>query len=152
MVILKDEWFKHFRTFLKINNLYKEFMECFQNQKFYRIHYGIWNDFRPNYIKVMKQYCLKNDNYREFGAMVLTFSSFKWVDVKRIFPTEFTKKWCTAGFKWGLYCIEHNIEICTLKRFIELVNYWEGEDWIEKSMLTEHEIAMFKSIEEKLKQ
>ena len=149
---LKDEWFKHFRIFLKTNDFYKEFMECFRKQQYRIVHYNLYEDARPNYIKIMRKYYERHIDYEEFGAMIFTFNSFKWAEGGVKVPLSFTKKWCTVGFKWGLYCIEHNIEICSIARFIQLIDYWVKEKWIEYSMITKHENKLFDEIKEKAEQ
>ena len=133
---IKDEWFKHFRTFLKQNGLYEEFMECFRKQAYYPIHYG--NYLIRNFPQSIRDRW-GNGYHNEFGAMIMTFDSFTWVIGGSKIPREFTNKWCTVGLKWGLYCIEHKLEICAIKRFIELFHYWNGNGWIVQDMLNESE-------------
>jgi len=149
---LKDEWFKHFRLFLKENNLYKEFIENFRAQKYLPIHYGIRGMPIPNYIDIMRNYFEKTSPHTVFGAMVFTFDSFKWVEGTHKFPIEFTKKWCTVSFKWGLYCIEHGIEICSINRFARLVEYWESQRWMDYSIITNDEIKQFDKVKERDRQ
>lgn len=145
MELIKDEWFKHFRIFLEINGFYKEFMECFQKQQYIPIHY-FYNKTRLNYIRIMRSYCSHSIYYEEFKALRLTFESFKWVENGYNFPIEFTMKWCTVSFKWGLYCIKHNIEICSNERFIMLAKYWKDQHWINDSMISKHERKLFDNL------
>lgn len=133
---IKDEWFKHFRTFLKQNGLYAEFMECFRKQAYHPIYEGDY--LIRNFPQSIKERW-GISGHREFGAMVMTFDSFHWVLGSKEVPREFTNKWCTVGLKWGLYCIEHNLEICTMKRFVQLFYYWDGNGWIVHDMLSESE-------------
>ena len=150
---LKDEWFKYFRIFLKKNYLYKDFMECFQRQKFNVLHYGLEDYFRPNYIKIMKEYCIKDQSHDEFGAMRLTLDSFTWVDgfFSRI-PNNFTVRWCTVGYRWGLYCIGHNIPICSMERFVELINYWNRNNWINPHSVSKKERKIYDRVESMVKE
>ena len=147
-MVLKDEWFKHFRIFLKTNGLYNEFMECFKNQKYGSMH-SLEGEHRPNYIKVMRKDDYAMYTYEEFNAMVFTFASFTWVKFDCNIPYEFTIKWCTVGFKWGLYCLKHNIEICSLSRFLYLYRYWDGEKWLDYSLITDEEKQILEEAKDK---
>jgi hypothetical protein len=153
MIELKDEWFKHFRTFLKTNGFYKDFMECFSKQAYEERHHGLENQFRPNYIKVMRRDSSTDimQSYEEFGAMIFTFASFIWVKGGAVIPLEFTVKWCTVAFKWGLYCVKNKLEICSMERFIQLYNYWNAGHWIDDDMLTEEEENLLEDIKEEVK-
>ena len=141
---IKDEWFKHFRTFLKQNDLYKEFMECFRKQAYVPLHTEECQFIRNFPQSIKKRWGLGWHN--EFGAMVMIFDSFTWVFGGKAIPREFTDKWCTVGLKWGLYCIEHNLEICTIRRFIELLHYWEGNGWIIQDMLSDSENKLIEDL------
>ena len=145
----KDEWFKHFRTFLKQNGLYAEFMECFRKQAYVPLHTEEYQFIRNFPQSIKKRWGV--GGHSEFGAMVMTFDSFTWVIGGREIPREFTDKWCTVGFKWGLYCIEHNLEICTIRRFIELMDYWNRNGWIDKLMLSENELKLIEKLKNEYK-
>ena len=122
---ITNEEFKHFRTFLLKNSLYKDFMECFREQKYSTSSWGLDVSAQPlpNYMIAMREYAKsKNNQYNDFGAMIFTFASFNWVNGGHV-PLPFTKKWCTTNLKWGVYCKLNNIEICDdteLKRLIGL--------------------------------
>ena len=146
---IKDEWFKHFRTFLKQNGLYEEFMECFRKQAYFPLHTEKCKFIR-NFPQSIKKRWGRSE-HREFGAMVMTFDSFTWVIGGTAIPREFTSKWCTVGFKWGLYCIEHKLEICTMRRFVELVDFWNRNGWINKLMLSENELKLIEELKNKYK-
>lgn len=147
---VKDEWFKHFNRFLKRNKIYNEFMSCFREQKYERIHCIPQNQLLPNYIEIIKDYW-KHSWYKSFGALFLTLDSFKWVNSNYDVPKYFTKKWCTICFKWGLYCIQHNIEICSMREFIRVVGYWNGNNWIDWKLITEEENMILNHIKLKYK-
>jgi hypothetical protein len=149
---LKDEWFKHFRIFLKKNYLYKDFMECFQRQQFRPKHKGLEHNLRPNYIKIMKEYCIKDQSHEEFGAMSLTFDSFTWVETFADIPRDFTVRWCTVSYRWGLYCIDHNIPICSMERFVELINYWNSNNWINPHSVSKKERKIYDRVESMVKE
>jgi hypothetical protein len=153
MIELKYEWFKHFRLFLRTNGFYKDFMECFSKQAYGEMHNGLGNQFRPNYIKVMRRDNSKYfmQRYEEFGAMIFTFESFTWANNYSDIPLEFTVKWCTVGLKWGLYCVKNNLEICSMKQLINLYTYWNGIHWIDDDMLTEEEENLLEDIKEEVK-
>lgn len=146
----KDEWFKHFRIFLKKNYLYKDFMECFQRQQFISKHEGLEYNLRPNYIKIMKEYCIKDQSHDEFGAMRFMLDSFAWVAIS--IPRDFTVRWCTVSYKWGLYCIDHNIPICSMERFVELINYWNRNNWINPHSVSKKERKIYDRVESMVKE
>ena len=147
---IKDEWFKYFRTFLKENNLYNDFVRCFRNQTYHPIHWFGENEIIRNYKRAMTKRW-KVTSHKEFGAMVLTFDSFTWVLGGYNIPREFTKKWCTVGLKWGLYCISHKLEICSLTRFAQLIDYWNRQGWIDKLMLSENELKLIEKLKNEYK-
>ena len=145
---LTDDIFKQFRTFLKANGLYKDFMECFRSQTYYngRFTATFPREAIPNYISVMKNYNNHASSYAEYGAMVLTFASFNWCnDIETKPPLEFTRRWCTVGAKWGLYCRANNIEICDDEELSRLIRYWnEDKSWIDPYMLSYEELDVLK--------
>ena len=146
---LTDDIFKQFRTFLKANNLYKDFMDCFRSQTYYTGNFTVElpKETILNYIAAMK----RNSHYLEYGAMSLTFASFNWcniyynghyIDV----PIEFTRRWCTVGVKWGLYCRAKKIEICRDEELSRLIRYWnEDKKWIDPYMLDSNELQTLKN-------
>jgi hypothetical protein len=69
--------------------------------------------------------------FMEFGAMHLIFRSFYWA-----YNTTSSKHWATVGLKWALYCIRHNIDICTDERFGKLIEYWDSNGWIDINKLS----------------
>jgi hypothetical protein len=146
---LTDDIFKQFRTFLKANNLYKDFMDCFRSQTYYNGRFTVIlpREAIPNYISVMKNYNGHASSYAEYGAMVLTFATFNWCnDIETKPPLEFTRRWCTVGVKWGLYCRANNIEICRDEELSRLIRYWnEDKKWIDPYMLDSNELQTLKN-------
>lgn len=136
---ITDEEIRHFRKFLKENNLYMDYLNCLVRQKYHSLHNDV--GLIPNLKKLMER-----STHKEFGVMCFIFDAFTWV-ISGI-PKEFTQKWCTVGFKWGLYCIEHNLKICTMRRFIELMDYWNGNGWIDKFMLSENELKLIEELKQ----
>ena len=129
-MVIPKEVYRHFRLFLKKNGLYTEFMTYFKKQPYGKIHRFSNDDPFPNYMKIMDEYSLSASGkpyWTEFRAMFLIFRSFAWGGVQ----TEWDKRWATVGLKWALYCIKHNIKICTDERLGRLIKYWERSKWIE---------------------
>jgi hypothetical protein len=152
---LTDEVFKEFRTFLKINGLYKDFMDNFRAQRHsvrgdcsaYQSYGDKWSTL-TNYKDVMRGYSSsKSNNYKNFGAMILTFASFNWANGGCV-PIDFTRKWCTVGVKWGLYCINKGINIGgdNNYEFKRLLSYWNGMSWIDPYLLSKDERTMLKNM------
>ena len=141
---LTDDIFKHFRIFLKVNNLYADFMECFRTQKYEWSHEIFINELVPNFIRIMKNYAASGrSGYEEFGAMIITFGAFNWANGNSI-PISFTRRWCTTCLKWGLYCFERKIKICQLHKLQFLMKYWNSNSWIDPYMLDTKEMTFIK--------
>lgn len=147
---LTDEVFKEFRTFLKINGLYKDFMECFRAQKYWYSSCCMPKEnIAPlvNYVDAIREHVKNVVTYHEYGALILTFISFNWANGGFI-PMEFTRKWCTVGVKWGLYCINKGINIGKDNNyeFKRLLSYWNGKSWIDPYLLSKDERTMLKNM------
>lgn len=149
---LTDEVFKEFRTFLKINCLYKDFMDNFRAQRHsVRGDYSAYQSYGdkwptlPNYKEVMRGYSSsKNNDYKRFGAMILTFASFNWVNGGCV-PIDFTRKWCTVGVKWSLHCRRYGIEMCDDTEFKRLLMHWDSNNWIDPYLLSKEERLTLKN-------
>ena len=127
------------------NGLYKDFMECFREQKYRTSRYGLNVSAQPlpNYMIVMREYAKsKDNNYNGFGAMIFTFASFNGGHV----PLPFTKKWCTTNLKWGVYCKLNNIEICDDTELKRLIVYWDNQGWIDPYLLSREERVFIKNM------
>ena len=145
---IADETFKHFRTFLMKNGLYKDFMECFRKQKYgmYGHEIDIPTQPLPNYKIAIREYAnSKRNSYSGFGAMIFTFASFNWVNGGHV-PLPFTKKWCTTNLKWGVYCKLNNIEICDDAELKRLIVYWDNQGWIDPYRLSREERIFIKNM------
>lgn len=145
---ITNEEFKHFRTFLMKNGLYKDFMECFREQKYGTSSWGLDVSAQPlpNYMIAMREYAKsKNNQYNDFGAMIFTFASFNWVNGGHV-PLPFTKKWCTTNLKWGVYCKLNNIEICDDTELKRLIVYWDNQGWIDPYLLSREERVFIKNM------
>lgn len=136
---LTDELFRHFRIFLKTNNLYVDFMESFRNQT-YKCDTRTINKTTNNFIKEMRKYVEDGTNYSEYGAIVFLFGSFNWANYGGgKIPFEFTRQWATTVIKWALYCLRHSIEVCSVERLRDLTRYYNRNKWIDIDMLTDTE-------------
>jgi hypothetical protein len=143
---ISDKVFKEFRTFLKVNGLYKDFMECFREQKYWNSTCCLPKEsfvFLPNYIKLIRKNYKSLQKYERHGAMALTFVSFNWVNGGCV-PLDFTRKWCTVNAKWGLYCISNDIGIGREDEFKRLITYWNGKNWIDPYLLSQDEKTILK--------
>lgn len=128
--------FRHFRFFLKKNKIYNLFMRNFRTQPYDNIH--CIDSLIPNYIQIMMKDSVDgigNRYFKEFGAMHLIFRSFNWSGDCCTTKTN-SKHWATVGLKWALYCIRHNIDICTDERLGRLIEYWNSNGWINISKLS----------------
>lgn len=139
-----DKDIRHFRKFLKENNLYMDYLNCLVGQKYYKLHNDV--GLMPNLKKLMER-----STHEEFGVMCFTFDAFTWVRGGRDFPREFTQKWCTVCLKWGLYCYEHFLKMCEDKRFLELIIYWNSNGWIVYDMLSESEKKLIENLKNKVR-
>jgi len=130
--------FKHFRFFLKKNKIYDLFMRNFRSQPYEKIHNV--DAFLPNYINIMREYSttrMGKEYLSVYGAMYLTFRSFCWANRAAYkTPNSWSKYWATICLKWALYCIRHNIEICTDEDLGRLIEYWDSCKWIDISKLS----------------
>jgi hypothetical protein len=131
--------FKHFRFFLKKNKQYDLFMRNFRRQPIQVYH--VFDSKIPNYIQIMMKDSVDGcgkEYFNEFGAMHLIFRSFNWSGDYSTNKTS-SKHWATVGLKWALYCIRHNIDICTDERLGRLIEYWDSngfsESWDEYQIL-----------------
>lgn len=149
---LDDELFKKFRTFLKINGLYKDFMDNFRAQRHsvpsdysaYQSYGDEWPTL-PNYKEIMRGYFnSKNNMFKNFGAMIFTVASFNWVS-GRCVPIGFTRKWCTVCLKWSLHCRCYGIETCSDDGLKRLISYWNDHDWIDPYLLSKEERLILKN-------
>lgn len=128
--------FRHFRFFLKKNKQYDLFMRNFRRQPFQVYH--VFDSKIPNYIQIMIKDSVDGggkEYLKEFGAMHLIFRSFNWTGDYGT-PKTNSKHWATIGLKWALYCIRHNIDICTDERLGRLIEYWDSNGWIDISKLS----------------
>lgn len=140
--------FKHFRFFLKKNKQYDLFMRNFRRQPFQIYH--VFDSKIPNYIQIMMKDSVDGvgkEYFKEFGAMHLIFRSFKWAEDYSTSKT--TKHWATVGLKWALYCIRHNIDICTDERLGRLIEYWASNGWIDISNLSFEDRIIVKQLGQK---
>ena len=140
--------FRHFRFFLKKNGEYDNFMKCFRKQA--NTPYHVVDSRIPNYIQIMMEDSKNGtgkEYYNEFGAMHLTFRSFEWVGVG---APPFTRHWCTLSLKWALYCIRNNISICSDNRLRRLINYWDGNGWIDIAKLSFEDKIVVKQLKQNI--
>ena len=147
MYKLTQNEFRQFRLFLKKNKIYDEFMKCFREQRYNQIHNV--DGFFTDYIKTMNEYSTSNKGehaFREFGAMIFTLDSFTWQMGFANIPEQFTRHWCTVSLKWALYCLKHDIDICTIPRLKTLVEYWDRQNWINSNEITFFEKTLIKQI------
>lgn len=137
---ITNEEFKHFRTFLISNGVYKEFMECFRKQEYRILGSGLEiSQSLPNYMITMREYAQSLGNsYKDFGAMVFTFASFNWVNGGQV-PISFTRKWCTFNLKWGVYCRLNNLKICDNDELRRLAIYYNNQNWLDPYFLSREE-------------
>ena len=143
---ITDGEFKHFRTFLKSNGIYKEFMECFREQK-YQGGFGIDapSQLLPNYMNCMREYAKsKKNSYENFGTMIFTFASFNWVNGGNV-PLPFTRKWCTINLKWAIYCKINNLDIGDDNEIKRVVVFWNDKGWIDPYLLSRKERVFIRS-------
>ncbi len=143
--------FKHFRFFLKKNKIYDLFMRNFRNQPYEKIHNV--DIFLPNYIDIMREYStthMGKEYLSGYGALYLTFRSFCWANRGYETPDSWSKYWATICLKWALYCIRHNIEICTDEKLRILIRYWDSCKWIDMSKLSFQDRIIVNQLKEKI--
>lgn len=141
--------FKHFRFFLKKNKQYDLFMRNFREQPFETLH--VFDSVLPNYIQIMMKDSSDGggkEYFKEFGAMHLIFRSFNWTGDCSTTKIS-VKHWATVGLKWALYCIKHNIDICTDERLCRLIIYWGTNGWIDISKLSFEDKIIVKQLKQK---
>ena len=149
---INDNVFIEFRFFLKSNHLFYDFMREVRLQQ-YRKSYSSNNFLKDEDVLIFKHspimpykrlmmeyYRSPYNHYKEYGALTFTFASFNWANGSPTPPLSFTRKWCTVCFKWAIYCRMHNISTCDSRTFVDLVNYWNDNGWIDPYSLNEQEL------------
>lgn len=148
-IVLTVEMFQHFTKFLKKNGFYADYVYNFFINDELKFDDAI-HQFK-DYTDIMLARAKNNifQHYNKYGTMFFTFASFRWAGYTTrdtLIDISFTKKWCSVGVKWALYCVENGFRICSENRFKQLLTYYKGNNWLSKKILTQEEFEEIDSI------